>query len=133
MSWIPSHQYMSDHPKTRRLARKLGIPIPHVVGHLHILWHWCMSFAQDGDLTKYDAEEIAFGMMWDGDPEQLLEALVASGFLDLVKGKLKVHNWDEYGGKRLRAMQNDASLLEDRSLPVAADFPAEVRIQEPSE
>lgn len=109
MSWIPSHQYMNEHPKTRRLARKLGIPVPHVVGHLHILWHWCMSFAQDGDLTKFDAEEIAFGMMWEGDPEQLIEALVASGFLDLAKGTLKVHNWDEYGGKRLRAMQNDAS------------------------
>ncbi len=109
MSWIPSHQYMSDHPKTRRLARKLVMPVPHVVGHLHLLWHWCMTYAQDGDLTKYDAEEIAFGMMWEDEPEKLIEALVACRFLDSANGRLTVHNWDEYGGKRLRAMQNDAS------------------------
>lgn len=109
MSWIPSHRYMGDHPKTRRLARTLGLSIPQLVGHMHLLWHWCMSYAQDGDLTKFDAEEIAFGMMWEGEPEKLVEALVASGFLDLKKGRLAVHNWDEYGGKRLRAMQNDAT------------------------
>lgn len=109
MTWIPSHRYMGEHPKTRRLARCLGLSIPQVVGHMHLLWHWCMSFAQDGDLTKYDHEDIAFGMMWDGEPDILVEALVASGFLDAVDGRLTVHNWDEYGGKRLRSMQNDAA------------------------
>jgi len=40
--YIQSHEEIATHPKTRRLARALGISLPTVIGHLHLLWWWCL-------------------------------------------------------------------------------------------
>ena len=52
------------HPKTKKLARLLGVSVPTVVGHLHGIWYWALDFAQDGDLHQYDPEEIADAALW---------------------------------------------------------------------
>ena len=67
MAWIESHQDLDDHPKTRKAAQLLGLSIPAMVGHLHILWHWALTYAQDGDLTDFSETDIALGARWDGD------------------------------------------------------------------
>lgn len=102
MAWIPSHQEIRDHPKTLRFARKLGVSVPTAVGHLHLVWHWALGLAPDGDLSKFDAEDIAIGAMWDGDPEVFVDALMkcgpggAAGFLDV---DMRLHDWDAHGGR----------------------------------
>jgi hypothetical protein len=63
----------------------------------------------DGDLTKHDAEDIAIGMMWDGDPTVLLEALVASRWVDRNGTGVALHDWDEYGGKLVERRRADAA------------------------
>lgn len=80
MAWIESHQELWRHPKTKKLARLLGVSVPTVVGHLHGIWYWALDFAQDGDLHQYDPEEIADAALWEGDPGQFIEALVAAGY-----------------------------------------------------
>jgi len=106
MAWIESHDNLKDHPKTRRAARLLGVSVPTIIGHLHLLWHWCLSYAEDGDLSGYDAADIAEAVMWDGDPDQLIEALIncgpagKAGFLERdAQGRLLVHDWHDYAGK----------------------------------
>jgi len=106
MAWIESHDNLKDHPKTRRAARLLGVSVPTIIGHLHLLWHWCLSYADDGDLSGYDAADIAEAVMWDGDPDQFIEALIncgpagKAGFLERdAQGRLLVHDWHEYAGK----------------------------------
>lgn len=106
MAWIESHDDLATHPKTRRAARALGISIPTMVGHLHLLWHWCLKYADDGDLSGYDLMDIADAMMWDGDPDELITALVdcgpgdRHGFLERREdGSLEVHDWLDYAGK----------------------------------
>jgi len=106
MAWIESHDNLKDHPKTRRAARLLGVSVPTVIGHMHLLWHWCLSYAEDGDLSGYDAADIAEAVMWDGDPDQLIEALIncgpagKAGFLERdAQGRLLVHDWHDYAGK----------------------------------
>lgn len=79
MAWIESHDDLATHPKTRRAARALGISIPTMMGHLHLLWHWCLKYADDGNLSGYDHADIADAMMWDGDPDELADALVNCG------------------------------------------------------
>src|SRR5690606_21973542 len=81
---------------------------PTIIGHLHLLWHWCLSYAEDGDLSAYDAADIAEAVMWDGDPDQFIEALIncgpagKAGFLERdAQGRLLVHDWHEYAGKLL--------------------------------
>ncbi|HHW45270.1 MAG TPA: DnaD domain protein [Desulfotomaculum sp.] len=99
MAWIESHQTLGQHPKTRRLARYLGISLPAAVGHLHYLWWWALNYAQNGDLSRYELEDIADAALWDGDAKSFVEALVKSGFLDLADEGLCIHDWDDYAGR----------------------------------
>ena len=101
MAWIESHVTLGRHPKTKRLCRILGISLPQAVGHLHLLWHWVLEFAPDGDVTDY-VEDLAEAAYWDGEPHQFIEALLACGFLDQTEdGRIVVHDWEEYAGRLL--------------------------------
>ena len=116
MAWIPSHQELRDHPKTRRAARMAGVSVPTMIGHLHLLWHWTLDHAPDGDLSRFDADDLADGAMWDGDPKVLVDALLgcgpgdSSGFLNT---DLTLHDWDQFGGRygrRVDAARKAASV-----------------------
>lgn len=103
-AWIESHQEIGRHPKVKKLARLLGIGIPQTVGHLHLLWHWCLDYAKDGNLSKHDEFEIADAAMWEKDADKFLQALYQSEFIDKFGEEFHVHDWIDYGG-RLIAMR----------------------------
>lgn len=105
MAWIESHQELRDHPKTIRLATRLGVHRMQAVGHLHALWWWCLAYADTGDLTEFEDAEIAVGAGWDDDPGDFVAALSASGWLD---GDRSVHDWHEYAGKLVEKRRADA-------------------------
>jgi len=107
MAWIESHQDLAQHPKTKRFARSADISIPTAIGHLHLLWWWCMTYADDGCLSKWEASDIADAVHWNDDPEKLLETLVASRFLDNVDGLLSIHDWDDYTGRLMDVRRKD--------------------------
>lgn len=96
MAYIESHQELGSHPKTRKLARLLGISRVTAVGHLQFLWWWATDYAGDGCLARFDPLDIAVGAEWDGDPEAFLAALIDAGFVDPDRA---IHDWDLYGGK----------------------------------
>lgn len=105
MAWIESHASLYEHPKTRKAAKALGVSVPTVMGHLHCLWHWALTHAEDGDFSGLDHVEIAYAAKWDGDPIELVNALSdcgkrpGSGFLDRDGKDLSLHDWDDYAGK----------------------------------
>ncbi len=106
MAWLRSHSELRNHPKTLKAARLLGVSIPQVVGHLHMLWWWVMDYAPSGDLSDFSSADIAVGAGWDGNPEEFVEALVSSGmglragFLERDEhGGLTVHDWSQHGGR----------------------------------
>lgn len=105
-SWLKSYQALRNHPKTRKLARRVG-GIPAAIGYLHCLWWWCMDYAPDGDLSGHDSEDIAVACDWDGDPDEIIEHLVASGFIDRDGDVLAVHDWDCYGGAVLAGREGN--------------------------
>lgn len=96
MAWIASHQSLSKHPKLLRLAARMHITAPQVVSHLHYLWWWTLEYAPGGDLSRFNAQEIAIASEWTGDPNLWMAALQACGWID-PDGQL--HDWDEHGGK----------------------------------
>ena len=113
MTWLESHQSLRDHPKTRKLARTLGVSLPEAIGLLHCLWWWCLDYARDGDLTNVERDVIADACEWTGDPDALIDALVGSfakrggsGFIDNGDG-LKIHDWYEYAGELLARREKD--------------------------
>ncbi|WP_246096633.1 DnaD domain-containing protein [Paenibacillus sinopodophylli] len=100
MAWIESHQELARHPKTKRLSRKLGVTVPTVVGHLHMLWWWAVDYAQDGNISDYDPEDIAEAIDWPTDKaDNLLQALVDAGFVDKVERCVTIHDWFDYAGR----------------------------------
>lgn len=125
MAWIESHQAVGRHPKTKKLARRLGVSLPAAVGHLHYLWWWALDFAQDGVLDKFDAEDIADAMQWDGDADQLVEALLYSGYIDDTPDGRHIHDWAEYAGKLLERREKDRA--RKRSAAEAAGVPSSFR------
>src|SRR5688572_2666186 len=101
MAWIESHQELRDHPKVKRLARLLDISVPEAIGHMHCLWWWAVDYATDGDVSRFDALDLADAAMWCGDPERFAKALVEcgpsdqAGFLDV---DWRLHDWGQYVG-----------------------------------
>lgn len=127
MAYIESHQELARHPKTRRLARVLGISLPTAVGHLQFLWWWAMDYAQDGDLSRYDAADIADAALWEGDAEVFLEALIdcgpggGAGFVDRTEAGRALHDWHEYGGKLHAERRKNAERMAAKRAPVAQE------------
>lgn len=112
MAWIESHEELGQHPKTKRLARRLSVSLPAAVGHLHFLWWWSLKYAQDGDLSPYENEEIADAAMWVGDPDTFVEAVAFAGFLD---GK-QLHDWNDYAGRLIeQRVKNKERMRKSRS------------------
>lgn len=109
MAWFELHQELCAHPKTKRLAKALGICLPQAVGHCVCLWTWAMSYAQDGDLTDHGEDGIADAAQWPGDARQFVNAMIECGigdkpgFLEWVDGDvvnaLVIHDWEDYAGK----------------------------------
>lgn len=125
MAWIESHQEVGRHPKTKKLARLLGISLPAAVGHLHYFWWWALDFAQDGLLDKFDHYDLADAMQWDGDPDLLVESLISSGYIDDTEDGLVIHDWGEYAGKLLERRAKDRA--RKRAAAEAAGVPQSFR------
>lgn len=105
MAWLESHQTLRDHPKVLRLARLLDVQRTSVVGLLHFLWWWALDHAEDGDVTDFDALDLAVAAGWEGDPDEFVKALMEcgpgdrSGFLHREGDRLVLHDWWDYAGK----------------------------------
>lgn len=88
------------HPKMKRFAKLLGVPSYSAVGLLESLWHLAAEAAAEGDIGRFSAEEIADYVGWEGDAEQLMQALVDSRWVDQPKdGPAKIHDWLDHAPK----------------------------------
>jgi hypothetical protein len=109
MPWIESHSELRDHPKAKRMKRKLKISEHETVGILHYFWYWALEFASDGVLTGMSADDIADGCRYDGDSEELISALIYAGFVDDEGGERTIHDWFKHGGKLVVWRQKEAA------------------------
>jgi DnaD/phage-associated family protein len=67
-----------------------------------------VDYSQEGNLSRYDAEDIAGAAEWDGDADKFVQALLECGYKDSkgflerdAKGSLTLHDWDDYAGRLL--------------------------------
>ena len=107
----------ADHPKTKNLRRFLKLEPWGAVGVLESIWHFTGKFARQGDIGKFSNAEIAEGIGWSGDPDQLIEGLLTCGgdgrpgFLERdSEYRLIVHDWDQYADKSVRTTLQNLSL-----------------------
>ena len=92
-----------ESPKVRRLAKFLGISIPHAVGLLECLWHFTARQAPCGDVGRWPDEEIEEAIGWDGKPGTLIPALVCCRWLDEDQEyRLLIHDWIDHADRGVR-------------------------------
>ena len=101
MAWIELHQSLWTHKKTYRLSAKLGIDSTQAGGHLARFWTWALDNAGDGLLAEEDADVIALGAGWTGDPEAFVTEMVNAGWLDRTDSGYEIHDWHQYAGRLL--------------------------------
>lgn len=105
MAWIESHQELARHPKTKKLARLLGVTTPAAIGHLHMFWWWAMDYAQSGDISRFDPEDIADAVDWPAeDAATFLECMSSAGFID---DSFMIHDWHDYAGRLIEKREQN--------------------------
>jgi hypothetical protein len=92
VAWIESHQDLANHPKLFRLAELSKLSVDVCIGRLHRLWWWCLTYAEDGNLTRFTSAQIP-----PIAEDQFRDHLRTAGWLD---GEL-IHDWIEYAGRFL--------------------------------
>ena len=106
--WIESHQQLANHPKLKRLARLLGVSKQAAIGFLHLLWWWALDYAPRGQIIPpFESGDVADAMEYEGDPQEIIDALVSAGFLDRNSDGLVIHDWYDYAGKLLDRREQD--------------------------
>lgn len=80
MVWVPIDQRMRDGAEMSRLRRATGLATPALLGHLTLLWLWAIENAPTGILAP-EPFVIADAIQWQGDPDEMADALISSGFL----------------------------------------------------
>lgn len=118
MAWRKLEDTFHSDRKIRKLARELTIPEPHAAGYVVTLWTWALLHAKDGDLSKFDIDDIEYGAKWDGEHGMFFNACVTTRFIDAEpSGGMFLHNWITRGGsfadaqrKRLEYQKKGKSL-----------------------
>lgn len=100
---------LCNHFKTKKASRLLHTEVPCVIGHLICMWSWAMKMkvGADGDVSHIDRCDLAAEAQWKGDPDEFINALVDSGFLETDGDRLYIHDWAEYGGSVLSAQEKN--------------------------
>lgn len=108
--WIELHDDVFGHRKTRKAARKLGIPCVHLVGHLASLWCWSRDRADDdGRLPGSTAEDIATAAEWDDGTEAFCTALLDANYLEIDADGLTyiVHDHAVYNERLIASRKHE--------------------------
>jgi hypothetical protein len=105
MPWIKVDTTATEHRKIRKLAKELGMPAPHVLGHLVHFWCKVLEQAPDGNLKDWSFEDVEHAARWHGGHGQFYEAMGAAGLLDGGPDDLHVHDWEVYAGEYLKGLQ----------------------------
>lgn len=99
MAWRKLEDTFHSDRKIRKLARELDIIEPYAAGHIATLWSWALLHAPDGDLTKFDIDDIEYGAKWHGQIGDFVNACVSVRLIDRTDGgRVLLHNWLERGG-----------------------------------
>ena len=109
MPWISVHQEV-DGTKLRRLYRAIGCSKFEALGILNFLWFWGMKNADETGLVKdADLEVLSRYLYGCGEDCQLdmgkvVQALVDTGWIDVVADGFYIHDWDTWQEQWYKAM-----------------------------
>lgn len=99
----------TTHPKIVALGKSLAKTQKHVsgrvqaIGLLECLYHFAMTHALDGDITRFCPDQLACALEWDHEPALLVDLLVQNRLLDRTgtakNPKIVIHDWSEHADR----------------------------------
>jgi len=121
-----------DHEKNLTLSEELGIDPCFSLGILEAFWQWVAEKRKDGDLTGVNPKHIAKAMLYSGDPQQLWDALVTSGWIDVYEsGKILVHDWSEHADNAVhQSLKRKKQAFADGHQPFTRNKPSDVTVSQ---
>lgn len=129
LAWIELHEELRSHPKVARLARELGVSKAESRGIVVGLWLWAATYAPDGDLSRFDAVDIADGCDYTGNKD-LMAVMTEVGWIDPDH---RIHDWNKHGLKLLHSSQARQQRYRERVDQATAKQPAKVEEKPQSE
>ena len=101
--------------KFKLLKTRLDIPAWQAKGLLQSIWDFTAENAPMGDIGKFTNEEIAIGIEYDGDADELLQVLLQSKWVDADSThRLVVHDWLEHCEEWIKKRLERKGLMEKR-------------------
>ena len=83
--------------KFQKLVRRLKDTRRGVIGLLEGMWLATAKNCPQGDIGRFSNEEIAIMLDWEGDPDDLVNALIECRWLDVCSEyRLVVHDWQDH-------------------------------------
>jgi hypothetical protein len=125
-----------ENPKTKRLARALGVVPGVALGLLETIWHWTADFRKHGGLTVNDFEDAldSGGWLIMFSTRQVLDAMTSTEkecvWLDpLTDGRYYVHDWHDHCEDSInRALARDFLRFANGKLPNLSKLTKEERV-----
>ena len=96
--WMRTDESEPDSSCMFRIARDLGVCIPHAFGMTQVLCLFVMRQAPSGNLEQFDDEDLSRGARWDGDPTKFAAALRNHGFVVEVDDHEEIVDWQRRMG-----------------------------------
>lgn len=110
MDWIRVSCEYPRHRKTLRLVRWLGeVAITYPIR----LWLWAGEQSPDGSLRDLEAEELAMICGHSGDAQELLEAMLETGFVERRDDALWIRSWQEHNGVLFERQQRNSERMRE--------------------
>ena len=95
-----------DHPKTKKLQKRLG---EAAVLCLLRLWMWAAENRPTGKLTGMDSEDVELAAGWTGDDGVFFRALTDCRWMDVTDDGLMLHGWEEHQAYASKSEERSAS------------------------
>lgn len=107
MAWISVHEQVIG-GKLRNLAKAIGCSQNEALGILVRFWIWGINNAdRDGEIIGAEKEDVAevltSGISRSLDPEEVVDAMVLTGWIDINESGLYIHDWEEWQKQWYRA------------------------------
>jgi hypothetical protein len=93
-----------EHPKTLDLAARLDIMAPYAVGLLEVFWQWVAKYHPTGDISGTRPRLMASSIRYAGNPEDLWQALIDCGWIEVQPDQAMVHDWSEHADDTVRKL-----------------------------
>lgn len=116
MPWIQVYSNLPGHKKLYALSKALGIKRKYeTVGIIVSLWLWAAKNAPDGDITDFPVEALEDAVPGFRGLPKLYTALLDTGWLDQTEdGRIIFHDWEEYAGLLMDALDNQKKKTRER-------------------